>query len=114
MATSSRKLSHPSSEISLTLNLFLIFCEQSRSIHLENIMATRKSAVVVAQSTDAIVPARPLALTAGKVVGEAAVATGRNATLFGKAAAISFQGARKVRAAQDDALLAQLRAEYGL
>jgi hypothetical protein len=66
------------------------------------------------ETIDPIVPARPLALTAGKAVGEGAVAAGRSATLFGKAAAISFQGARKVSAAQDEALLAQLRAEYGL
>ena len=78
-------------------------------------MATRKStAAVIAQPAAPIIPAQPLALKAGVAVGEAAVASARSATLFGKAAAISFAGARKVSAQQDEALLADLRAKYGL
>lgn len=78
-------------------------------------MAARKPTnAVVAQSAAPIIPAQPFALKAGVAVGEAAVASARSATLFGKAAAISFAGARKVSAQQDEALLSDLRSKYGL
>lgn len=78
-------------------------------------MATRKTTNAVVETNEIVVPiSKPFALKAGVAAGEAAVAAGRSATLFGKAAAISFAGARKVSAAQDDALLADLRAKYGL
>ncbi len=75
-----------------------------------------RTAVAAVETNEIVAPATraPLALTAGVAVGETAVAAGRSATLFGKAAAISFQGARKVSAAQDEALLANLRGKYGL
>lgn len=78
-------------------------------------MAARKTTnAVVTETVAPIIPAQPLALKAGVAVGEAAVASARSATLFGKAAAISFAGARKVSAQQDEALLNDLRAKYGL